>query len=128
MQWVLPSPADLINFVAAGEASKSMTVFTQLLDDILAIGVDRSTLLLAFGGGMIGDLLGFAGILVARRRFVQIPTSPAQVDSSVGGKTGVNAKAGKNRLALFISRLQCLLITARWQHYQPANCALAMLK
>ena len=89
--------------VAAGEASKSMSVLSQLLDDILAVGVDRSVLLIAFGGGVIGDLAGFAAASLLRGvDFVQIPTSLlAQVDSSVGGKTGVNAKAGKNLIGAF---------------------------
>jgi 3-dehydroquinate synthetase len=82
--------------VAAGEASKSMTVLAKLLDDILAVGVDRSVLLIAFGGGVVGDLAGFAAASLLRGvDFVQIPTSLlAQVDSSVGGKTGVNAASG----------------------------------
>jgi len=89
--------------VAAGEASKSMAVLARLLDDILSIGVDRSVLLIAFGGGVIGDLAGFAAASLLRGvDFVQIPTSLlAQVDSSVGGKTGVNAKAGKNLIGAF---------------------------
>ncbi|MEK9910767.1 MAG: 3-dehydroquinate synthase [Candidatus Puniceispirillum sp.] len=89
--------------VPAGEASKSMPVLAQLLDDILAIGVDRSALLIAFGGGVVGDLAGFAAASLLRGvDFVQIPTSLlAQVDSSVGGKTGVNAAAGKNLIGAF---------------------------
>ena len=89
--------------VAAGEASKSMAVLTRLLNDILTIGVDRSVLLVAFGGGVIGDLAGFAAASLLRGvDFVQIPTSLlAQVDSSVGGKTAVNAKAGKNLIGAF---------------------------
>ena len=80
-----------------------MAVLTRLLDDILAIGVDRSVLLVAFGGGVIGDLAGFAAASLLRGvDFVQIPTSLlAQVDSSVGGKTAVNAKAGKNLIGAF---------------------------
>ncbi len=89
--------------VPAGEASKSMTMLSRLLDDILQIGVDRSVLLVAFGGGVIGDLVGFAAASLLRGvDFVQIPTSLlAQVDSSVGGKTGVNAAAGKNLIGAF---------------------------
>ena len=89
--------------VAAGEASKSMTVLAKLLDDILAVGVDRSVLLIAFGGGVVGDLAGFAAASLLRGvDFVQIPTSLlAQVDSSVGGKTGVNAASGKNLIGAF---------------------------
>ena len=89
--------------VPAGEASKSMRTLATLLDDILSIGVDRSVLLIAFGGGMVGDLAGFAAASLLRGvDFVQIPTSLlAQVDSSVGGKTGVNAVAGKNLIGAF---------------------------
>ena len=101
---LLPVTRKLDHFiVASGEASKSMVVLAQLLDDILAIGVDRSVLLVAFGGGVIGDLTGFvAATLLRGVDFVQMPTSLlAQVDSSVGGKTGVNAKAGKNLIGAF---------------------------
>ena len=89
--------------VAPGEASKSMTILAQLLDDILTLGVDRGVLIIAFGGGVIGDLAGFAAASLLRGvDFVQIPTSLlAQVDSSVGGKTGVNASAGKNLIGAF---------------------------
>ena len=89
--------------VAAGEASKSMSVLSRLLDDILAIGIDRSALIIAFGGGVVGDLAGFAAASLLRGvDFVQVPTSLlAQVDSSVGGKTGVNAAAGKNLIGAF---------------------------
>ena len=89
--------------IIAGEASKSMAMLTRLLDDILTIGVDRSVLLVAFGGGVIGDLAGFAAASLLRGvDFVQIPTTLlAQVDSSVGGKTAVNAKAGKNLIGAF---------------------------
>ena len=89
--------------IVAGEASKSMAMLSHLLDDILALGVDRSVLLVAFGGGVVGDLAGFAAASLLRGvDFVQIPTSLlAQVDSSVGGKTGVNATAGKNLIGAF---------------------------
>ena len=89
--------------IIAGEASKSMTILSRLLEDILALGVDRSVLLVAFGGGVVGDLAGFAAASLLRGvDFIQIPTSLlAQVDSSVGGKTGVNAAAGKNLIGAF---------------------------
>lgn len=89
--------------VPAGEASKSMAVLSQLLDDILAIGVDRGVMLIALGGGVIGDLVGFAAASLLRGvDFIQVPTSLlAQVDSSVGGKTGVNAASGKNLIGAF---------------------------
>ena len=67
------------------------------------MGLERGDLVVAFGGGVIGDLAGFAaGILRRGIRFVQIPTSLlAQVDSSVGGKTGINTPQGKNLIGVF---------------------------
>ncbi len=89
--------------VPAGEASKSMTRLGQLLDDLLDGGVERGTTIVAFGGGVIGDLAGFcAAILLRGVAYVQVPTSLlAQVDSAVGGKTGVNARHGKNLIGAF---------------------------
>ena len=89
--------------VPAGEASKSMKMLSALLEDILKVGIDRSVLLIAFGGGVVGDLTGFAAASLLRGvDYVQIPTTLlAQVDSSVGGKTGVNATAGKNLIGAF---------------------------
>ncbi|MGC6519883.1 MAG: 3-dehydroquinate synthase [Candidatus Puniceispirillaceae bacterium] len=89
--------------VPSGEASKSMPVLATLIEDILALGVDRDVLILALGGGVIGDLAGFAAASLLRGvDFIQVPTTLlAQVDSSVGGKTGVNAAAGKNLIGAF---------------------------
>ncbi len=89
--------------VASGEASKSMATLAGLLEDILAFGVDRDVVLVALGGGVIGDLAGFAAASLLRGvDFIQVPTTLlAQVDSSVGGKTGVNAAAGKNLIGAF---------------------------
>ena len=89
--------------VASGEASKSLAVLAGLLEDILALGVDRDVILVALGGGVTGDLAGFAAASLLRGvDFIQVPTTLlAQVDSSVGGKTGVNAAAGKNLIGAF---------------------------
>ncbi len=89
--------------VPAGEASKNMQALTNLLNDILELGVERGLVIIALGGGVIGDLAGFAAASLMRGvDFVQIPTSLlAQVDSSVGGKTGVNAPRGKNLIGAF---------------------------
>jgi shikimate kinase/3-dehydroquinate synthase len=89
--------------VPPGEASKDFGRLHGLLDDLLAAGVDRRTSVIALGGGVVGDLAGFAAAIAMRGLpFVQIPTSLlAQVDSSVGGKTGVNLKAGKNLAGAF---------------------------
>ncbi len=86
-----------------GEESKSWPVLTGLVDRLLALGLERGEPILAFGGGVIGDLAGFAAAIVKRGcPFVQIPTTLlAQVDSSVGGKTGINTAAGKNLVGAF---------------------------
>ncbi len=89
--------------VRPGEASKSYAVFQEVCDAILAARLERGDLVLAFGGGVVGDLAGFAAASVRRgMRFVQLPTSLlAQVDSSVGGKTGINSGHGKNLIGAF---------------------------
>ena len=89
--------------VAPGEASKRIEVFGEVAEQVLAGGIDRRTPVLALGGGVVGDLAGFVAATAMRGLpFVQIPTTLlAQVDSSVGGKTGVNARAGKNLLGAF---------------------------
>ena len=86
-----------------GEGSKSWAALEALVDRLLALGVERGDHILAFGGGVIGDLGGFAAAILKRGcGFVQIPTSLlAQVDSSVGGKTGINVGAGKNLVGAF---------------------------
>ena len=87
----------------AGEATKSFRELGPLCERLLELGVERGDVVVAFGGGVIGDLTGFAaGILRRGVRFVQIPTSLlAQVDSSVGGKTGINTPQGKNLIGVF---------------------------
>lgn len=93
--------ADVV--VAAGEKSKSFATLEQVVDGVLGAGMERGDVLLAFGGGVVGDLAGFAAGIVRRgMNFVQLPTSLlAQVDSSVGGKTGINTGRGKNLVGLF---------------------------
>lgn len=87
----------------AGEATKSWPYLTQSVEWLLENKVERGDIVIAFGGGVIGDLAGFAAAIVRRGvRFVQIPTSLlAQVDSSVGGKTGINSPFGKNLIGAF---------------------------
>jgi 3-dehydroquinate synthase len=89
--------------VPPGEKSKSMAAAEGLVDGMLTAGLDRGSFVVALGGGVVGDLAGFAAAIYQRGiPFVQIPTTiVAQVDSSVGGKTGVNAKAGKNLIGAF---------------------------
>ncbi|GJE29358.1 3-dehydroquinate synthase [Methylobacterium organophilum] len=89
--------------VAPGEASKSYATFAQVCDGLLAEKIERNDLVVALGGGVVGDLAGFAAAVLRRGvRFVQAPTTLlAQVDSSVGGKTGINAPLGKNLIGAF---------------------------
>jgi 3-dehydroquinate synthase len=86
-----------------GEGTKDFAHFARLIDDILACSIERGTMLVALGGGVVGDICGFAAATLLRGiDFVQIPTTLlAQVDSSVGGKTSINTQAGKNLLGAF---------------------------
>lgn len=86
-----------------GEATKSWQQLQTCLDWLLDLQVERGDIVVAFGGGVIGDLAGFAAAILRRGvRFVQVPTSLlAQVDSSVGGKTGINTRHGKNLVGAF---------------------------
>lgn len=89
--------------VPAGEASKRMEMVAHVCDRMIAAGLDRKAMVVALGGGVVGDLAGFvAGIYYRGIPYVQVPTTiVAQVDSSVGGKTGVNAAGGKNLIGVF---------------------------
>ena len=86
-----------------GEETKDLGHFGKLVDEILAIGIERGTMLIALGGGVVGDVTGFAAATLLRGiDFVQIPTTLlAQVDSSVGGKAGINTRLGKNLIGAF---------------------------
>jgi 3-dehydroquinate synthase len=89
--------------MSAGEATKSYASLAEVCDKLLAAGIERKDHIIALGGGVIGDLAGFAASVLRRGvNFVQIPTSLlAQVDSSVGGKTGINSPLGKNLVGAF---------------------------
>ena len=89
--------------VPPGEASKSLQSYSRVTDALLEAGVERRTAVVALGGGVVGDLAGFAAATVLRGLpLVQMPTTLlAQVDSSVGGKTGINTPYGKNLLGAF---------------------------
>ncbi len=101
MQAALPQAKTII--LPPGEATKSWAQLSALVDQLLTIGVERSDFLVALGGGVIGDLVGFAAAILKRGcKFIQIPTTLlAQVDSSVGGKTAINTAAGKNLVGAF---------------------------
>ena len=89
--------------VPVGESSKEFAAFGQLMNDLLDHRPDRKTTLVALGGGVVGDLTGFAAAVLLRGvDFIQVPTTLlAQVDSSVGGKTGINTRHGKNLVGAF---------------------------
>ncbi|TAK47465.1 MAG: 3-dehydroquinate synthase [Xanthobacteraceae bacterium] len=89
--------------VGEGEGSKTYAVFERVCEALIEGRIERSDLVVALGGGVIGDLAGFAASAVRRGLdFVQVPTSLlAQVDSSVGGKTGINSPHGKNLIGAF---------------------------
>ncbi|MER8708374.1 3-dehydroquinate synthase [Mesorhizobium sp. M0323] len=86
-----------------GEKTKSFAHLEEVVDGVLAAKLERGDVVIALGGGVVGDLAGFAaGIARRGMNFVQVPTSLlAQVDSSVGGKTGINSKRGKNLVGVF---------------------------
>ncbi len=89
--------------IPSGESSKNYDQFQLMVERLLELGTERGDILLALGGGVVGDLAGFAASVVRRGiRFVQIPTTLlSQVDSSVGGKTGINSSFGKNLVGAF---------------------------
>src|ERR1700723_3753446 len=89
--------------VEEGEGSKSYAVLQQVSEALISAKIERADLVVALGGGVVGDLAGFAAAILRRGvDFVQVPTSLlAQVDSSVGGKTGINSPQGKNLIGSF---------------------------
>lgn len=89
--------------VPAGEATKTRETWARLTDDLLALGAGRDTVLIALGGGVIGDLTGFVAATFMRGiPYVQVPTTLlAMIDASIGGKTGVDTPAGKNLVGAF---------------------------
>jgi len=100
--------------VPAGEGSKSYGVFERVCEELIAARVERNDLIVALGGGVIGDLAGFAASALRRGMdFVQVPTTLlAQVDSSVGGKTGINSRHGKNLVGAFHQPILVIADTA----------------
>ncbi|NVO17155.1 MAG: 3-dehydroquinate synthase [Rhodoplanes sp.] len=89
--------------VAAGEGSKSFATLERVCDELLAAKIERGDVVIALGGGVVGDLSGFAAAITRRGLdYVQVPTTLlAQVDSSVGGKTAINSRLGKNLVGAF---------------------------
>lgn len=93
----------LVIEIPAGEKSKCFDQFHDVVEKVLAARLERGDAIVAFGGGVVGDLAGFvAGVVRRGMKFIQIPTSLlSQVDSSVGGKTGINSPHGKNLIGVF---------------------------
>ncbi len=116
LEAALSSKKQSHNFIVIhpGETSKSWTHLGNLVESIIKAKLERGDIIIAFGGGVIGDLTGFAASMVRRGiRFVQIPTTLlAQVDSSVGGKTGINSPQGKNLIGAFYQPILVLADTA----------------
>ena len=94
-----------VNLIAipGGDQTKNMIELTNIIEKALSYEIDRECLIIAFGGGVIGDIAGFAASILLRGiKFINVPTTLlSQVDSSVGGKTGVNSKLGKNLIGSF---------------------------
>lgn len=105
-----------------GEAHKNLEVLNQIFDNLLSARHNRTTTLIALGGGVVGDMAGFAAACYQRGvDFIQVPTTLlAMVDSSVGGKTGVNHKLGKNMIGAF-HQPQAVLADTRFLETLPAR-------
>ncbi len=94
-----------LNFIdiPGGDQTKNIDQLNEIIEKVLTYGIDRQNVIIAFGGGVIGDIAGFAASILLRGiNFIQVPTTLlSQVDSSVGGKTGINSKIGKNLIGSF---------------------------
>ena len=94
-----------LNFIdiPGGDQTKNIDQLNEIIEKVLTYGIDRQNVIIAFGGGVIGDIAGFAASILLRGiNYIQVPTTLlSQVDSSVGGKTGINSKIGKNLIGSF---------------------------
>lgn len=108
--------------ISAGEASKSLSTYSHVLDWMLQGGIQRGDVVIALGGGVVGDLMGFAAATVLRGvGLVQVPTTLlSMVDSSVGGKTGINHPTGKNLIGAFYQP-PVVLVDPRFLQTVPAR-------
>jgi 3-dehydroquinate synthase len=127
--WLEPAEASLAQagiatsriIVEEGEGSKSYAGLEKVSEALIAAKIERNDLVIALGGGVVGDLAGFAAAILRRGvDFVQVPTSLlAQVDSSVGGKTGINSPQGKNLLGAFHQPMLVIADTAALDTLSP---------
>ena len=94
-----------LNFIdiPGGDQTKNINQLNEIIEKVLTYGINRQNVIIAFGGGVIGDIAGFASSILLRGiNYIQVPTTLlSQVDSSVGGKTGINSKIGKNLIGSF---------------------------
>ena len=94
-----------LNFIdiPGGDQTKNINQLNEIIEKVLTYGIDRQNVIIAFGGGVIGDIAGFAASILLRGiNYIQVPTTLlSQVDSSVGGKTGINSRIGKNLIGSF---------------------------
>ena len=107
-----------------GEQHKQWTAVSHVLDALVHARVDRRGVIIALGGGVVGDIAGFAASIYMRGiRYVQVPTTLlAQVDSSVGGKTGINHPGGKNLIGTFHQPSAVISDTDTLRRCRRANC------
>ncbi len=127
--WLEPAEASLAQagiatsriIVEEGEGSKSYAGLEKVSEALIAVKIERNDLVIALGGGVVGDLAGFAAAILRRGvDFVQVPTSLlAQVNSSVGGKTGINSPQGKNLLGAFHQPMLVIADTAALDTLSP---------
>ena len=117
-RWRTPASPSSRIIVEEGEGSKTYAGLEKVCEALIAAKIERNDLVVALGGGVVGDLAGFAAAILRRGvDFVQVPTSLlAQVDSSVGGKTGINSPQGKNLLGAFHQPVLVIADTARARH------------
>ena len=96
------SSAHLIN-ISGGDKTKNINHLNEIIETTLSFEIDRDSIIIAFGGGVVGDIAGFVSSIVLRGiNYIQVPTTLlSQVDSSIGGKTGINSKMGKNLIGAF---------------------------
>jgi 3-dehydroquinate synthase len=120
----LPPNSAVLPF-APGETAKSLTMVEHLCERLAALHAGRQTVILAFGGGVAGDLAGFVAAVYLRGvRFIQVPTTLlAAVDAAVGGKTGVNLAAGKNLVGAFYQPLAVVIDTDFLKTLSKRDCA-----
>ena len=114
--------------VPPGEETKSFDGLADLCERLLSLELERGDLIIAFGGGVVGDLAGFAAAIYKRGiDFVQIPTTLlAQVDSSVGGKTAIDTAQGKNSSAPSTNRGSSWPTSLFWTRFRPASWLAAL--